>query len=179
MKTCFKCGAEKPLSEFYKHSQMADGHVNKCKECNKKDVRENRKDKKEYYDEYDRNRPNHAERVKKCSERVKLLYSTDEEFKAKILNHKERWLAANQHKRKAHYAVSIALRDGKLIKGDCCEGCETTTETLQGHHWSYLEEHWLDVVWLCPKCHGLEHKRLNEICRNPEGELTEDDFKFK
>jgi len=56
VKTCFKCGAEKPLTEFYKHPRMADGHVNKCKTCNKADVRVNRRKNLEYYRHYDRNR---------------------------------------------------------------------------------------------------------------------------
>jgi len=41
MKKCFKCGIEKELDEFYKHPGMTDGHLNKCKDCNKLDVKEN------------------------------------------------------------------------------------------------------------------------------------------
>jgi len=41
MKKCFKCNIVKEFTEFYKNPRMADGRVNKCKECNKNDVKLN------------------------------------------------------------------------------------------------------------------------------------------
>ena len=39
-KICFKCSNSKPLDNFYAHAEMADGHLNKCKDCTKKDTAE-------------------------------------------------------------------------------------------------------------------------------------------
>lgn len=33
MQVCKDCGSVKPLAQFYKHPQMADGHLNSCKAC--------------------------------------------------------------------------------------------------------------------------------------------------
>lgn len=41
-KRCIKCGEVKPLSEFYAHPNMADGHFSKCKDCVKADVKKHR-----------------------------------------------------------------------------------------------------------------------------------------
>ena len=62
-KRCFKCNAVKPLSDFYKHPRMADGHLNKCKECAKRDVHQNRDEKRDYYILYDRMRNDDPERT--------------------------------------------------------------------------------------------------------------------
>lgn len=55
-KICFKCNIEQAITEFYKHPQMLDGTVNKCKSCNKKDVQKNYQTKLDKYKEYDKNR---------------------------------------------------------------------------------------------------------------------------
>lgn len=60
MKKCFKCNKNKELKEFYKHPQMPDGHVNKCKDCNKADVRKNYAEKREEKRAYDSHRQRYS-----------------------------------------------------------------------------------------------------------------------
>ena len=44
-KKCFKCGLILPISAFYAHPKMLDGHLNKCKTCTRKDVHERYEEK--------------------------------------------------------------------------------------------------------------------------------------
>lgn len=159
---CKSCGLEKDPSLFY------NGIKSECKECVKARTKRNRQEKLEYYQEYDRNRPNKEERNQQTIQRVNKNYSEDPEFKQKIQETKRAWAERNQEKRKAQHAISNALRDGDLVRSTSCEHCGTSEKKIQGHHWSYLPEHWLDVIWLCTSCHGKEHKRLNELGRDPD-----------
>jgi len=151
MKKCFKCGALKELKEFYKHAQMADGHLNKCKECNKKDVRENRVLKIDYYTEYERNRANLPYRVEAREDYAKTERGIIASNKAKT-----NWTNNNLVKRSASHIVGNAVRDGKLVKPNNCESCGLNHRRIHGHHDDY--NYPMIVRWLCQKCHNKWHK---------------------
>lgn len=146
-KRCFKCGETKPLSEFYKHPEMADGHLNKCKECNKKDVRENTDKRRDYYNAYDRVRSQSEHRRKQQRART-----AQPEVKAKNAEYKRAY-EYSPHQKAACVAVSKAVKDGTLVKLPCwvC-GCEK----VEGHHPDYDAP--LDVIWLCKKHHMEIHR---------------------
>jgi hypothetical protein len=137
-KECFKCGETKQLSEFYRHSKMKDGHVNKCKECNKSDVSANYRKNINHYKAYEKNRSQSEDR----RESVKLWG--------------ERWRNNNAIKKGASTMVRKAVREGKLIKPSHCSDCECEHNRLHGHHDDYSKP--LDVRWLCPTCHIQWHK---------------------
>lgn len=168
-KECFKCNQVKPLSEFHRHVKMADGHLNKRKEYAKQDVRQHRMEN-DSVKEYDRNRPNKRERSLKAIARTREQYFNDPEFKKKHRESKIRWKENNPDKRSAQCAANNAVRDGRLERKFICEYCGSS-ERLQKHHWSYERQHWLDVVWLCSICHGVEHARLNEEGRCPDSKV--------
>ena len=147
MKICFVCNQAKPLSDYYAHKRMADGHLNKCKECTKRQVHERRmrleQDPKWMAKEAARHRE------KSNAYRESGRHKPD---KTRVSQAAKEWRARNQGKRAAHMAVQYALRRGDMIRG-ACEVCGDAK--THGHHDDYSQP--LSVRWLCAKHHGAEH----------------------
>ena len=137
-KICFKCKETKALTEFYKHPQMSDGHLNKCKECNKADALKHRLENIEKIRRYDRDRAKRPERMKANAEINKI------------------WRSEDKRRQKAHSAVYSAVKSGALIRQPCCRCGEQKTVA---HHEDYNKP--LDVVWLCQPCHKQRHKEID------------------
>ena len=132
-KICRGCNKELDITCFYSHPAMADGHLNKCKECVKKIVKARRVLNIEKVREYDR---------KRSKTQKRKIFS--------IANNKK-WITNNPEKYKAHNALNNAVRDGKIIKPLNCEICGAPG-LLHAHHFDYSQP--LLVIWLCPVCHG-------------------------
>jgi len=129
-KKCFKCCVEQPRSEFYRHPQMGDGLLGKCKSCTKRDVTENRDGKLDKIRAYDRGRGSRM---------------TSETHAKYVAAHPERIEAAAK--------VRWARKSGQLIPQPC-EVCGTTNR-IHGHHDDYSKP--LEVRWLCAKHHRQHH----------------------
>ena len=130
-KTCFKCQQTLDLSEFYPHPQMADGHLNKCKECARCDAMQIRRKKVDYYREYDRARSGLPHRISKC----KAV------SRQRNAEHPERAKATSKARR--------AFLAGR-IQREPCHFCGST-ENLEMHHPDYSQP--LRIYWLCRTCH--------------------------
>lgn len=138
-KECFKCKTVKPFSEFYKHSMMADGYLNKCKECTKNDVSKHRNENLEKIRAYDRERGKIADRIKAVTEITRA------------------WRAEDRRRQYAHGKVSRAIKSGELVRSDC-ERCGNPKTVA--HHEDYDKP--LEVIWLCHPCHKQRHKEINQ-----------------
>lgn len=61
----------------------------------------------------------------------------------------------NLKKKRAHYAVSYALKEGILVKQPC-EKCGTVLN-VHAHHDDYEKQ--LEVRWLCAYHHAEHHRQ--------------------
>jgi hypothetical protein len=134
-KNCIKCGDSKPLDDYYKHSRMSDGHLNKCKKCCRLDAIANRRKRVDYYRAYDKARA-----------------ATDRR-KMRLADRQRRYRSSNSAKAAARCAVYRAVLSGRLCRHPC-EVCGAVE--VDGHHDDYSQP--LRVRWLCRKHHLIEHR---------------------
>lgn len=153
-KTCFKCKLEKPVEEFYRHSEMGDGRLGKCKDCTKADVRRNYHAKREQYREYDRQRAMLTHRVE-----ARRDYARTPQGRAAHARANRGYAERNPAKRAAQIAAGNAIRDGR-IKRKPCEVCGEAR--AQAHHDDYGKP--LDVRWLCTTHHAEWHRHNRAKC---------------
>ncbi len=131
-KICFKCLRLLSLDEFYAHPEMGDGHLNKCKECTKADVKRHYQENIESVHRYERER------------------NSDPQRKEKRLEYQRNSRKKNRHKWIARQRVKRAIESGRLIKPERCSCCNEI-KSLEAHHTDYSRP--LDVQWMCFVCH--------------------------
>jgi hypothetical protein len=149
-KRCFRCLCVKPVEEFYKHSAMGDGRLNKCKECTKNDVKRHRLENIERIRAYDNMRASMPHRVaarKEYAATPEGRAAHQRALKAYRLRYPERYAA--------RVAFGNAVRDGRVKPWPACAVPECNGKP-EGHHPDYGRP--LDVVWLCNQHHREAHE---------------------
>lgn len=146
-KKCIRCGDYKPLSEFYKHKQMGDGHLNKCKECCKAVAKER--------EEKLRNDPEWMEKERDRGRRKyhRLYGGPDSKPRTKMSKADEREskrISTKKYREKYPEKYHAVIKSQRMKK-----------DGLHTHHWSYKEENAKDVFFLNYADHAFIHRQLS------------------
>ena len=153
MKTCNRCGVEKPRSEFYPHPSMADGLLSSCKVCVKQRIYEHRVANIDRVRAYDRRRSTRAER-RAATGRVVL-----------------EWRRRHPQRRHAQNVLAGHVARGTITKPTTCQRCGLDAH-IEAHHPDYTRP--LDVEWLCKPCHVIadRERRAAQVVLESSPETT-------
>ena len=169
MKQCFKCKKKKRLSSFYKHKRMADGHLNKCKECSKGDSKSDRgihirkciECKKEFSltgGEIGRNR-------RYCSRKCMMIDWKKGNFPSENMFAPK---GSNSHLWKGEKVSYSGLHHWikkELGSPGTCKHCGKSGLSGKKIHWANISHKYkrilTDWIRLCTKCHSRFDRRIN------------------
>lgn len=150
-KRCISCGSIKSSADFYRHKMMADGLLNKCKECCKQQATANRNKNLERAKAYDKARAMLPHRVQ-----ARKIYQQTEAGKIAHAAANKKWQQLQPIRKAANIILNNAVRDKRIIPWPVCAVPECCETKLEAHHPDY--ERPLDVIWLCNKHHREVHK---------------------
>ena len=148
-KRCSRCKLNKPKTEFNKRRAATDGLRPECKSC------QNAESKKRYHEKGGQ---------KRHSERYAINRSDRLQYCKNYYQAKKPKREYDPAKQPARVAVYRAIKNGKLVRPMECQQCGEKCKPDGHHHNGYDKAHYLDVVWLCRKCHTFtEHPEFLEI----------------
>ena len=137
-KWCPRCLNWKTVDNFYRNKATVDGCQAYCKECFKSFMKEPHREVRRA--EYNKKYQQRPDVIEKRQKRQKEYHKNEDV----------------QRRHKAALAVNIATRNGTLphVSNQMCQIRNCNSIAQEYHHWAgYNEEHWLDVLPICIKCH--------------------------
>jgi hypothetical protein len=132
-KECFKCGKVKSMTEYYKHKQMGDGYLGKCKTCTVEDSKQT----------------------------TELKTSTPEGLEKERARHRDKYHRLGYKEQQKIWNAGQPWKDSNVYKGLRKKYYKNLPREFELHHWNYNDYYLKDVFILNIKDHKNLHNHLH------------------